>query len=319
MKAVRVHQLGGPEVLMLEEVPEIHPGPKQLVIDVKAIGVNPVEVYTRAGTYSKTAVPYTPGTDAAGVVKSVGAGPRKFKVGDRVFVSGSLTGTYAEEALCEEHQAHPLPEKLSFSQGAAIGVPYSTAYRALFQMAEAKAGETVLVHGATGGVGTATLQLARLGGLKVIATGSTESGRKMALGLGATAVLDHSNPSHLDEIQSLTSGHGIDIVIEMLANVNLDRDLKALAMRGRVVVVGSRGRIEIEPRDAMRRDAAILGMLVANAPKEDLGVIFSDLSRMLSRGDLVPVVGEEIPLSRAPVAHERVMMGGARGKIVLIP
>ena len=185
MKAIRVHEFGGPEVMILEEVPDLQPGPGQVVVTVKAAGVNPVDTYIRSGQYAKRpALPYTPGMDSGGVVASVGEGVSGVAVGDRVYTAGAVTGTYAEQVLCNGSQVHPLPEHVSYQQGAAMGVPYGIAYRALFNRAAAKAGETVLVHGATGGVGVAAVQLARAAGLRVIATGGTEKGMKLVSGAG---------------------------------------------------------------------------------------------------------------------------------------
>jgi NADPH2:quinone reductase len=319
VKAIRVRAFGDPDVMLLEEIPDLHPGPKQVVVRVKAAGVNPTDTYTRSGTSRKPPLPYIPGTDAAGVVESVGEDVTGVEVGTRVYISGTISGAYAEQALCEEHQVHPLPEKISFAQGAAINVPYVTAYRALFQRAKSLPGEIVLIHGATGGVGIAAIQLARAAGMKVIGTGGTERGRNLVIEQGAHYVLDHNAPNYLDQIQALTQGHGIDVVLEMLANVNLDRDLKVLAMGGRVVVVGSRGRIEIDPRDAMTRDASILGMLMFNLPPQEASSIHLALRAGLENGTLRPVIGKEIPLAEAPRAHREIMEPGAYGKIILIP
>jgi NADPH2:quinone reductase len=163
MKAIRVHEFGDPDVLRLEEVQTPRPGPSQVLIRMHAIGVNPVETYIRAGTYAlKPALPYTPGNDGAGVVEEVGADVNEFKRGDRVYAAGSLSGTYAEFALCKTEQVHPLPENVSFAQGAAMGTPYATAYRGLFQRSDAKPGETVLVHGASGGATGARSRSARV-------------------------------------------------------------------------------------------------------------------------------------------------------------
>src|SRR6266496_146350 len=182
MKAIRVHEFGGPEVLRLEEVPTPRPGPGEVLVRIHAIGVNPVETYIRAGTYARLpALPYTPGNDGAGVVEEIGSDVNEFKPGDRVYTGGSLAGsTYAEFTLCKTAQVHPLPENVSFAQGAAMGTPYATAYRGLFQRADAKPGETVLVHGASGGVGTAAVQLARACGLRVFGTAGSDQGRKLA-------------------------------------------------------------------------------------------------------------------------------------------
>jgi len=320
MKAVRVHEFGGPEVLRLEEVPAPSAAPGQLVINVKAAGVNPVDVYIRAGTYTfKPSLPYTPGMDAAGVVEAVGQGVTRVREGDRVYTAGTLSGSYGEKAVCAEVQAHPLPKQISFSQGAGVNVPYATAYRGLFQIGQARAGEIVFVHGASGGVGTAALQLARAAGLMVIGTAGTPKGRELALREGAHHALDHRAPDYLEHLRSLTGGHGADIVLEMLANVNLGKDLPLLAPRGRVVVIGNRGTAEINARDIMGRDASIRGMSLLVAPADELACVHAAIFAGLENGTLRPVVGQEIPLAEASRAHKAVMEPGAHGKIVLIP
>jgi NADPH2:quinone reductase len=318
VKAIRVHEFGGPEKLLLEDVAELNPGAGEVMIEIHAAGVNPVDTYIRSGLYArKPQLPYTPGHDGAGVVIKVGEGVRKLKAGDRVYVAGSLTGTYAEQALCRESQVHPLPKNVTYAQGASLGVPYGTAYRALFQKANALPGETVLVHGASGGVGIATVQLARAAGLTVIGTAGTDPGLQLVQENGAHHVLDHGAATP-EKIHGIT-GQGIDIVVEMLANKNLSKDLSMLSMRGRVVVVGNRGTIEINPRDAMARDAAIIGMLLFNATEQELATIHAAIRAGLKNGVIRPVIREEIPLADAQRAHETVMSPGSHGKIVLVP
>ncbi len=291
-----------------------------MLIEIKAVGVNPVDTYIRAGAHAqKPSYPYTPGSDAAGIVRALGEGVNSFSLGQRVYTAGSITGAYAEQALCDQSQVHRLADRVSFAQGAAVNVPYATAYRALFQKAEAKANETVLVHGATGGVGIASVQLARAAGLKVIGTGGTEDGRNLALAEGAHKVIDHHAPDYLDQLMEATGGRGFDCILEMLANVNLANDLRLLAKMGRVVVIGSRGNIEITPRDAMTRDGAILGMTLFNATPEERASIHAALVAGLENGTLRPVVGRELGLAEAARAHEQVLQPGAYGKIVLIP
>jgi NADPH:quinone reductase len=320
MKAIRVKEFGGPEAMRLEEVPDPKPSGVQVVVRIRAAGVNPVDAYVRSGVYPrKPALPYTPGTDGAGIVESSGPDAKRFKPGDRVYLAGSLSGTYAELALCEEQFVFPLPAHLSFAQGAAMHVPYATAYRALFQRAHALAGETLLVHGASGGVGIAAVQLARAAGLRVIGTVGTERGRKLVLAEGAHEVLDHSAANHFEEAMAATGGRGYDLILEMLANVNLGRDLGILAPHGRVSVVGSRGNAEITPRDIMGRDGAIVGMSLWNATPHDLISIHAALVAGLENKTLRPVIGQEIPLAEAGRAHTAIMAGGAYGKIVLLP
>ncbi|HEU4754335.1 MAG TPA: NADPH:quinone reductase, partial [Armatimonadota bacterium] len=320
MKAIRVHEFGPPSVLQLEELPDPQPAPGQVVVRVRAAGVNPVDTYIRAGSYArKPVLPYTPGTDAAGIVERIGDGVTNVRPGDRVYTAGSISGTYAELALCHAEQVQPLPENISFSQGAGVFVPYATAYRALFQRARAQAGETVLVHGATGGVGTAAVQLAHAHGLTVIGTGGTEEGRELVRQQGADHVLDHHAPGYLEQLMQLTDGRGVDLVLEMLANVNLGKDLTVLAQGGRVVVIGSRGTVEINPRETMAREAAVLGMMLWGATEKELAGLYAALHAGLANGTLRPIVGREFPLAEAPRAHEAVMEPGAAGKIVLVP
>jgi NADPH2:quinone reductase len=320
MKAIRVREFGPPEVMRLEEVPDPVPGPGQVLVRIRAAGVNPVETYIRSGAYPRRPpFPYTPGNDAAGVVEVVGTGVRGIAAGDRVYTSETVTGAYAELALCDAARVHPLPGSLSYAQGAAVGVPFATAWRALFQRARAVPGETVLVHGASGGVGTAAVQIARAAGLRVIGTAGTAEGIALALRGGAHAVFDHRSAGYMEAAVTATGERGFDVILEMLANVNLARDLKALAMGGRVVVIGSRGAVEIDPRDTMGRDASIVGMSLFNTPDADMTAIHAALGAGLANGTLRPVIGRELPLSAAPESHVAVLASGARGKIVLLP
>ncbi|MGH7213520.1 MAG: NADPH:quinone reductase, partial [Tepidisphaeraceae bacterium] len=275
--------------------------------------------YIRAGRYAQKDFPYTPGADASGVAESVGPGVTRAKLGDRVYVAGTITGAYAQKTLVDQKRVHRLPDNVSFQQGAAIGVPYVTAHRALFGRGNTRPGETLLVHGASGGVGTACVQLARAAGLVVIGTGGSERGRQLVREQGAHHVLDHHDAGYLDQIMKLTDGRGVNLVTEMLANVNLAKDLTVLAKFGRIVVIGSRGTIEIDPRQTMAKDADVRGMTVFNIPEEEALGIHAALFAGLENGTLRPVVGQEIPLSDAPKAHEAVMTPGAYGKIVLIP
>jgi len=258
MKAIIVHEFGAPEVMKLEESDTPRPTGTQVLVRVMAIGVNPVETYIRSGNYpSVPPPPYTPGKDAAGVVESVGENVRKLKSGDRVYTANSISGTYAEYTLCEEIDLGRLPDGTSFAQGAGIWTPYATSYRALFQKAHAKSGETVLIHGASGGVGIAAIQWAKSAGITVIGTASSAEGKELVLRTGADHVLDHNDESHFAQIKELTGGRGAHVIIEMLANINLERDFEALAMFVRVVVVGNRGSLQFSPRVTMGQDATI--------------------------------------------------------------
>jgi NADPH2:quinone reductase len=319
MKAIVVREFGGPEVLKVEEIPAPKPGTGQVVVRIRAAGVNPADTYMRSGNYSnKPPLPYTPGTDGAGIIESVGAGVTRVKTGDRVYTARTVSGTYAEYALALESQVQHLPERISWAQGAGVFVPYATGYRALEQVAHARGGETLLVHGASGGVGVAAVQLARARGMVVIGTAGTDKGRALVLREGAHYVIDHGAAGYPDRVKELTGGRGVDVILEMLANVNLGADLQMLASRGRVVVIGSRGEVTINPRELMSRDAAVYGMLLWNISEADVQAAHAALAAGLENGTLRPVVGTELPLARAPEAHRKVLEKGAFGKIVLV-
>ncbi|NXX71760.1 QOR oxidoreductase, partial [Spizella passerina] len=321
MRAVRVFEFGGPEVLKLQS-DVLVPAPKenQVLIKVHACGVNPVETYIRSGTYArKPALPYTPGSDVAGVIESVGEHVTAFKKGDRVFTLETLSGGYAEYAVAAANRVFPLPDKLDFRQGAAIGVPYFTAYRALFQKGCAKAGESVLVHGASGGVGLAACQIARACGLKVLGTAGTEEGMNVILTNGAHQAFNHRDPNYTEKIKACTGPGGVDIIIEMLSNVNLDADLQLLSRAGRVMVVGCRGRIEINPRDTMSKESSIIGVSLFLATEEERRECATAVLDGIEAGWLKPVVGLEYPLEKVAKAHEDIICSsGARGKMVLL-
>jgi len=320
MKAIRVAQYGGPEVLKLEEVPGPQAGQGQVVVRNHAVGVNPVDTYLRSNTDNRgPKLPYTPGSDSAGVIEAVGAGVTSVKVGDRVYVGGTLSGAYAQMSLCGEAQVHALPANVSFAQGAAMNVPYATAYHALIHRAHGHEGDTVFVHGASGGVGIAAVQIARARGMTVIGTAGTPRGRQLVLEQGAHHVLDHRSTGYLKELTDLTGGRGPDVILEMLANVNLRADLDVVAMRGRIVIIGNRGTIEINPRAAMNKDAAILGMALFHASPAQLAGIHAALVEGLRNGTLKPVIGQELPLADASRAHQSVIEDGHYGKIILVP
>ena len=320
MKAILVREFGGPEVLKLEEVPTPKPAAGQVLVRIHAAGVNPYDTYMRAGTYAvKPPLPYTPGSDGAGLVAVIGDEVKKVKPGDRVYTAKTVTGAYAEYALALKEQVHCLPEKISFGQGAGVWVPYGTAYHALYHSAEAHASESVLVHGASGGVGSAAVQMARAMGLTVFGTAGTQKGINLAKREGAHQVFDHSKPGYQEEILKATGGRGVDIILEMLANVNLATDLKLLATKGRVIIIGNRGEITINPRDLMSRRASARGFTIwALTPAEE-AEIHAGLFAGLENGTLRPVVEKELPLAEAPRAHKEILEPGAAGKIVLVP
>jgi NADPH2:quinone reductase len=317
MKAIRVHEFGGPEVLKVEDIPLPVPEPGQVLVRAKVVGVNPVETYVRSGSNPTQPLPYTPGTDAAGVIEAVGDGVEEWRCGQRVYTSATLTGAYAEAVACRADDVHELPDTISFEAGAAVNIPYATAYRALVQRGKAQADETVLIHGASGGVGIAAVQLARSLGLNVIGTAGTEKGRQLVVEEGAHHCLDHHAPDYLAQLPALTANRGPDIILEMLSNVNLANDATLIASRGRIIVIGCRGKIEINPRDLMVRDADIRGLILFNATRDERRAIHAAIHAGLENRSLRPIVGRAFPLAETAAAHVAVLEPGAFGKIVL--
>ena len=322
MNAIRAHEFGGPDVLRLDEMPEPTPGPGQVRVRLHAAGVNPFDTYMLSGTYAiKPPLPYSPGADGAGVVEAVGDGVSGVRAGDRVYTGGTADhqayGAYRQVVLCSESQVHPLPDRVSFSEGAAVNVPCLTAHTAL-DRARPRAGDVVLVHGASGAVGLAAVQLARAAGLTVIGSAGTDDGLELVRAEGAHHAVDHRDPQHVEKVQQLTSGRGPDVILEMLANVNLDHDLSMIAPRGRIVVIGNRGRIEIDPRKIMGKQSTVTGFALWGLTAEEVASGHEAIGAALASGALRPVVGAELPLAEAAEAHRKVMTPGARGKIGLV-
>ncbi|XP_015767371.1 PREDICTED: quinone oxidoreductase-like [Acropora digitifera] len=278
MRAIRVSSFGGPEVLkLLADVPVPSVSNGQVLVKIGAAGINPVDTYIRSGGYArKPALPYTPGSDGAGVVHCVGDGVKQFKEGDRVYVCGSISGTYAEYTLCNSHNVYALPSHLSFSQGAAIYVPYYTAYRALIQ---------------------------RYGFHQKCLTPTAHF--RIEAGLC---------------FKDGTDGHGADVIIEMLANVSLAKDLQLVALKGRIGIVGNRGTIEMNPRETMAKESSIVGVMLGHATESERQEMAAAIGAGLQKGILNPVVGKEYELSKAPEAHKDIIENsGAKGKLVLVP
>lgn len=324
MKRIEISELGAEDVLQLvdDEAVDAEPGPGQVTVEIHAAGVNPADTYVRAGNYEflKPDLPFTPGYDGAGVVAATGPGVTHVQAGDRVWVStipARTLGTYAQTMVCDAGIVHPLPDHLSFEEGAALGVPYTTAYRALFQRGHGTPGEVVLVHGASGGVGIPAVQLAVAHGMKVIGTAGTPAGLELVLQNGAAHALDHTQPGHVAQIRDLTEGRGVDLVVEMLANKNLQEDMDLLASRGRIVIVGSRGPVQVSPRSLMVAEADIRGTALWNMTPADFEDAYSALDKVLRSQAIRPVIGKRFPLAEAAEAHRFITTSRAAGKVVL--
>lgn len=320
MQAIQVYEFGPPEVMGIETIPDIQPGPGQVCVRIKAAGVNPVDAYIRAGLYRPDmSLPYTPGLDGAGIVEALGSGVEKIQIGQRVYFTWAQSGSYAEKVVCDATNIYPLPQNITYAQGAALGVPYGTAYRALFQCTHTRPGETLLIHGASGGVGLASVQFAQAAGIRVIGTAGSKEGMSLVRQQGACFVVNHNEPGYETKIKAFAGENGVNVILEMLANVNLGNDLALLGKEGRIIVIGCRGKVELDPRETMSRDASIQGMTLFNASPQDLAGIHAAIAAGMEKGFVYPVVSREIPLAQAAVAHHAIMETSSLGKIVLEP
>lgn len=323
MKAIVAHEWGAPDVLKLEDVQDPVAGPGEVLIGIKAVGINPAETYMRSGVYAYLPpLPCIIGGDSAGVVEAVGDGVTGISVGQRVYtagaVGGQMTGCYAEKVTRPADQVFALPDRASFAQGAAAGVPFATAHYALFERGSGRAGETVFIHGASGAVGTAAIQLAKGRGLKVIGSAGSQRGLDLISEQGADLAVDHTKDGYLDQVREATGGIGPEMILEMLANVNLENDLDLAAKYGRIMVIGNRGTVEINPRAAMMKELDVRGLALWNVPPDTMRQIHISIVAGLGNGTLNPIIGREMPLAEAAQAHVAVLEPGAYGKIVLV-
>ena len=324
MKAIQVTKHGGPDVLLHQALPDPIPGRNEVLVRVRAAGVNPVDTYLRSGQNGYGAeLPWTPGLCGAGEVVAVGEGSmgRLPPEGARVWFSSTTTGASAELAACPLASVHKLPDGISFEQGALLGVPAMTAWRAVADKLQPRAGQWVLVHGASGAVGQLCVQMLKAAGCKVIGTAGSNPGREAVRACGADVALNHKDDRRSEMIQLHTGNAGVDGIIEMLAEKNLKRDLDLLATGGKLVVVGCRGVVQhFAPRDLMKRDLQVLGLSLFNASTDDLSRAASGIGMMLLNGELKPQVARTYALEDIRQAHQDIMNppdGGTTGGLVL--
>lgn len=321
LKAIEVKNFGPSENLQLADVSLRAIEPNEVKVKLFAAGVNPSDVYTSTGTYAiKPQLPYTPGLDGAGIVEEIGELVKDVQVGDRVFVAslpGKTTGTFAQAVICEAHTVMQLPEHISFGQGAALGIPALTAFRAVVQKAHVEAYHTVLIHGASGAVGLQAVQIAKSIGALVIGTASRAEGKAFVKEAGADYVVDHLTADNLEQVLEITNGNRPDVIIEFLANENLATDLQLIAEYGKIIIVGNRGEITINPRVIMQKECDVTGMVLFNLTDDMHHVLMTNVAMLLDANKLTPIVGQSYKLADAGQAFDAVMAGEHSGKVVL--
>ena len=317
MRAIVVTEYGGPEVLVDREIrmPIVKPG--KILIRLMAAGVNPVDTYMREGSNGYGPIlPFTPGMAGAGIIEEVGDGVIGYEIGEKVYTLDSISGTYAEYCICSPSQIFPLPPKLGWAEAACLGPPYFTAARALFTKGQVTKGDSVLIHGASGGVGLACLQLLAGRASRVFGTAGSDVGIDLVLENGVEACFNHNDGGHFEEIREASGG--VNLIVEMLANVNLNNDITVLAPRARIVVVGSRGKIDFSPRDLMGGEYTLVGMRIIQASLEERASYAKLIREGVERGHIKPLIGAEFTLEDANRAHKKLMEGPSAGSMVLV-
>ena len=322
MLAVLCKEWGPPESLVLEELPSPQPGPDEVLIGVKAVGVSFPDVLTIQGKYQvKPAFPFTPGGDVAGVIKSVGQNVTTFKVGDAVFGRGKES--CAEEVLADVKKLWRLPPGVDYTVAAGFGNNYQTSLYALRERGQLKAGETVLVLGASGGVGLAAIELAKMMGARVIACASTQEKLDVCKRIGADETINYETENLRDRVKELTGDRGVDIVYDPVGDKFADPAVRSLAWGGRYLVVGfAAGEIPKIPLNLpLLKGGAIVGVwsggFSRNEPERQRK-LFEELVDMLGAGKIKPYVSETFPLERTADALRAMMTRKAVGKIVVV-
>lgn len=324
MRAVRCHELTGPAALRVDEVDDPKPGPGQIVIDVRAAGINFPDILITQGKYQfKPALPFSPGGEAAGVVSAIGSGVTSLAVGDRVAAT-ALYGAYAEKLAVPEAAAAKLPDEVPFEIGAATLLTYATTIHALVDRAQLARGETLLVLGAAGGVGLAAVELGKLLGAKVIAAASSEDKLALCREHGADETIDYSSADLKERVKALTGGQGADVIYDPVGGPYAEPALRSIAWQGRYLVVGfAAGDIPKIPLNlTLLKGCQIVGVFWGQFAMRQPAANRKHCEQLLSwvgEGKLRPHVDEVFPFARAGEALERLTTRKVKGKLVLTP
>ncbi|AQQ51975.1 quinone oxidoreductase family protein [Planococcus lenghuensis] len=324
MKIVKLEKYGGPEVLELTEAPMPEPAQGEVVVEIKAIGVNYADTARREGQYVvPTPLPFTPGAEIAGTVSAVGGGVTRFKPGARV-VALIESGGYAEYVTVAEQTLIPVPDGVPFEQAVALPLQGLSAYHILKTMGRVEPGETVLVHAAAGGVGTLAVQLAKIFGAgSVIATASTDEKLEHARSLGADHLVNYTEAGWEDKVKELTGGKGVDVALEMVGGEVFHQTLRCLAPFGRLVIFGAASgeQAQFQPGQLMRKNQSVVGFFLPQIMrKPDLfRQSLGELLEWTGSGKLKLTVGGTYPLAEAADVHRQLQGRKTIGKLVLVP
>ncbi|PAE34989.1 quinone oxidoreductase family protein [Bacillus sp. 7884-1] len=324
MKAVQLQKFGGPEVLEIIEIDRPVPTGREVLIEIKAIGVNYADTARREGQYVvKTPLPFIPGAEIAGVVTAVGEKVTGVKPGMRV-VTLIESGGYSEFALADERSLIPIPEQLDFQNAAALPLQGLSAYHVLKTMGRLEKGETVLVHAAAGGVGTLSVQLAKLFGAgKIIATASSPEKLELARKMGADVLINYSESNWVEQVLEATGGKGVDVALEMVGGDVFNKTLKCLATFGRLVVFGAASgeQSRMYPSSLMARNQSVIGFFLPQIMRkpELLQTSLVELLTYLGEGKLKLTIGGVFPLVEAANVHVLIQSRKTTGKLILEP
>ncbi|OQV25491.1 Quinone oxidoreductase [Hypsibius exemplaris] len=324
MRAVRYSAKGPPSVMQLEDIPTPKPLTGEVLVRVEFAGVNPVDAKIRSSNgLLILPLPATPGKDCSGYVAEVGPDVTSVKVGDRVVVADRVFrsgGTYASYHVAKEEEVILLPDGYSLEEGASIGAPYLTAIRAIYHSVRGKAGETIFIHGASGQVGIAAVQLGVAHGFTVYGTAGTDEGLKRVLDNGAKAVFNHRKDGYLDEVKKVIGPNGPHIIIELVASTNFQHDLDLAPRRGRIAVIGGNGQpLSVNPAAIMAKELVVTGVMVTGSTPEEWKEMTSIFREGLAKRWIRPVIQKIYPLSDVVQAHTDIEASadGAQGRLVL--
>jgi NADPH:quinone reductase len=324
MKAVQLKEYGGPEVLEMVEIEKPVPSGREVLIEIKAIGINYADTARREGQYVvKTPLPFIPGAEIAGIVASVGDKVTSVKPGMRV-VTLIESGGYSEFALADERSLIPIPEQLDYQNAVALPLQGLSAYHVLRTMGRLEKGESVLVHAAAGGVGTLAVQLAKLFGAgKVIATASSSEKLELARQMGADVLINYSESNWVEQVLEATGGKGVDVALEMVGGDVFQKTLKCLATFGRLVVFGAASgeQSKMYPSSLMARNQSVIGFFLPQIMRkpELLQPSLVELLCYLGEGKLKLTIGGVFPLDEAANVHRLLQSRKTTGKLILEP